>query len=272
MVFANASQTGYSMIVGTRIEGFVTILTVISSVILAIVITRPVKGLAIDNDDSIAYGNQYYFSWITLFSSIVLFERYITASSNFTISQSAIWKTRTFPMWVCLFFAYIMILASCSDYHLMLCKGDEKIQPFCRRCVWGVVVGIIGAVISGGILCMKIVSGFAAPFLIEVGMNFWMCLISIIQVTFLTSDDGPAAAIGNLFYSSWLALLLTFAIASACHEDYLSAVDTQHQPVSTAEMPTLGQVLGHSDEDNEPRGNSDESSENETKQAHEVEP
>ena len=71
MVFANASQTGYSMIVGTRIEGFVTILTVLSSVILAIVITRPVKGLAIDNDDSIAYGNQYYFSWIILFSSIV---------------------------------------------------------------------------------------------------------------------------------------------------------------------------------------------------------
>lgn len=95
---------------------------------------------------------------------------------------------------------------------------------------------------------MKITRGITAPYLMEVGIVFWLFLLYLFEVAFITDNSGPGAPLGNLYYFSWISFLLTIAIANACHEDLLEA-QQPHQQVATTEMPNLGQVPNDNDTD-----------------------
>ena len=42
-------------------------------------------------------------------------------------------------------------------------------------------------------------------------------------VAYLTSEEGPGAPLGNLYYSTWLSFGIVFFVATSCFEEYQAA-------------------------------------------------
>lgn len=236
-----------SVILGTRFEAIITIVCLAFAIILVAIITGPGHGLAVDDDGAIAYGNQYYFAWVALFTCFVITQNMVATMFGINVAESIKTRSKSFSYWMALLFSSVVVMGSSAEYHGRQCGGmDERPQPFCSRCVFGITVGVIGVFFSGGIVVMKIVHGLASPFLIEVGICLWLALLYLFEVGFVTDNKGPGAPLGNLYYFSWISFLLTIGILNACHEDYLEA-QQPHQQVSQTEMPTLDQVPSDGD-------------------------
>ena len=157
-------------------------------------------------------------------------------------------RSKSFSYWMALMFCSFVVMGSSSEFHARKCSDGEE-DAACSRCVFGVVVGVVGVLFSGGIVVMKIVHGLASPYLIEVAVCVWLFLLYVFEVGFITGNNGPGAPLGNLYYFSWISFLLTIAIGNACHEDYADA-QMPHQPVpGSTEMPTLEQVENQTYED-----------------------
>ncbi len=230
-----------SIIIGTRYEAIITFICLAFAIILVAIITGPGHGLAVDDEGSIAFGNQYYFSWILLFTSFVITQHLVSAMFGVNIVEGIRSRSKSFSYWMTLLFCSVVVMGSASEFHGRQCGGDNKSRSLCDRAAFGVSVGVIGVLFSGGIVWMKIIHGLASPFLIEVGICLWLCLLYLFEVGFVTDNKGPGAPLGNLYYFSWISFLLTIAILNACHEDYVEA-QQPHQQVSQSEMPNLGQV------------------------------
>lgn len=239
-----------SVVLGTKAETSIIITCLAFAIVLVAIITGPGHGLAVDNDGSIAFGNQYYFSWVGLFTTFIITQNLIASRFGVNVMESMRNRSKSFSYWMALIFCSIVVMGSSSEYYGRRCSaaGNNKPQPFCSRCVFGITVGLIGIIFASGIVIMKITRGITAPYLMEVGIVFWLFLLYLFEVAFITDNSGPGAPLGNLYYFSWISFLLTIAIANACHEDLLEA-QQPHQQVATTEMPNLGQVPNDNDTD-----------------------
>lgn len=237
-----------SAILGTKVEVIITFVCLAFAIILVAIITGPGHGLAVDDDGSIAFGNQYYFSWVSLFTTFIITQHVVASMFGINVLASMKKMSKSFSYWMALIFSSLVVMGSSSEYYGRQCSGnDDKPQPFCSRCVFGISVGLIGVIFASGIVLMKIARGVNAPYLMEVGIVFWLFLLYIFEVGFITDNEGPGAPLGNLYYFSWISFLLTIAIGNACHEDLVEA-QQPHQQVATTEMPTLDDVPEDSNE------------------------
>ena len=50
-----------------------------------------------------------------------------------------------------------------------------------------------------------------------------MFICWIFGVAYLTSDQGPGAPLGNLYYFTWGSFLSAFMLLASCFEDYQAA-------------------------------------------------
>lgn len=263
MIVSHLQPTLQAMVIGTRAETSITLVCLAFSITLVAIITGPGHGLAVDNDGSIAYGNQYYFSWVSLFTMLYLTQFLIERKFGINVTDTMRMRSKSFSYWVALVFCSIVVMGSSSEYYGRNCsgKGGNKPQPFCSRTAFGISVGLVGLVFASGIVAMKIMHGVAASYLIEVGFAMWLFILYLLEVGFVTDNQGPGAPLGNLYYFSWISFLLTVAIGNACHEDYLEAQHPHvHEQVATTEMPTLNNVVDDVDADdgndvNVPAGN-----------------
>ena len=151
-------------------------------------------------------------------------------------------KSNSFLYWSGLLVASLIVMGTCSDLYDSNCDvgNDDKPQPFCRRTVYGIVVGALGTIFSLAIVVMKL--AFAAPFLIEVGTAGFLFILYIFEVAFLTTPNGPGSPLGNLYYFSWLSFGLTFMVGKTCREDYLEALNEIETQRVDRHMPSLDAI------------------------------
>jgi len=242
MIASHCHPSLRSIIGTTQIEGTITILTLVFSIILVAIVTGSGHGLAIDEDGSIAYGNQYYFSWIALGNSMVLSDQFVLKAWGVRISTSPLWTStaRSLKFWVGILFTSIVVMGSASEYYGRSCHGDDYQETLCGRCTFGIASGIIGGMFAGGILIMKVVRGVTFPFLVELWIAAALLIVYGLEVALVTDNQGPGAPLGNLYYFSWASFLLVIAILNACHEDYVRVVDGgQREQVTTVEVPAM---------------------------------
>jgi len=236
-------------VLGNKVEAILTFASLAFAIILTAIITGPGHGLAVDEDGAISFGNEYYFAWLALFSCFVLVQNLVSNLFGVNVVEGIQNRSKSFSYWMALMFCSLVVMGSSSEFHGRKCMNDDVNNAACSRSVFGVVVGIVGVLFSGGIVMMKITHGLASPFIIEVAVCVWLFLLYVFEVGFITGNNGPGAPLGNLYYFSWISFLLTIAIANACHEDYTDA-QMPHQPVpGSTEMPTLEQVENQTYED-----------------------
>lgn len=121
-------------------------------------------------------------------------------------------------------------MGSSANFFDTMCGGgggEEKGK--CSRAVFGIVLGALSTLASVGIVGMKIATA-KAPFLFEVGTAFLLVVLYGIGVAVITSQQGPGAPLGNLYYFTWGSFLAAFMILASCFEDYNAAAASNSGP------------------------------------------
>lgn len=231
-----------AIVIGNKIEAWTIVVLLIFWSVLVSLITGPNRGLAVDQEGGVNLGNLYYVSWAGFLCICTLGSMYVEDVFGINVRDKMKQKSNSFLYWSGLLVASLIVMGTCSDLYDSNCDvgNDDKPQPFCRRTVYGIVVGALGTIFSLAIVVMKL--AFAAPFLIEVGTAGFLFILYIFEVAFLTTPNGPGSPLGNLYYFSWLSFGLTFMVGKTCREDYLEALNEIETQRVDRHMPSLDAI------------------------------
>jgi len=209
------------LIVGTKIEGGITILLSIFWVATVSVVTDSRRGLAVDEFGAVANGNLYYFSWAGFLCSITLLVNYLRHVFHVDVAGELRSRSARLTTWSGLLATSLVVMGSSANFYDAMCGGDDDTGK-CSRAVFGIVLGAMATLAALAIVGMKIATA-NAPFLVEAGMAFMLVTLFGFGVAFITSEKGPGAPLGNLYYFTWGSFFLSFMILTSCFEDYNAA-------------------------------------------------
>ena len=213
-----------SLFIGTKLEGFFAVFLMVGWAAGVATVTDSDNNLAVDTEGQVANGNLYYFSWASFVCSVTIVSNYLQSVYNIDVAGEIQNKSKRMTLWSSMLAVCIVVMASSSNVYENVCRDSPRTESdkYCERTAVGISFGTIGTLIALAIVAMKI-SDNVVPF-------FWEGLAAIINVIFfafgvayITSNDGPGAPLGNLYYSSWTAFLLSLMLAKSCFEDYQSA-------------------------------------------------
>lgn len=215
-------------VVGTKVEGVLTLVLVIFWSATVAVVANASSGLAVDMSEdntinTIVNGNLYYFSWAGFVTSILLVVSYLR--SVFGVDLYGEFKNRAarLTLWAGLLSCQLVVMGASANILDTSCNGYSKTydptSSYCQRTRFGVAVGAIGTFIALGIVAMKMLTAIA-PLVVEGTLSFFLCILNGFGVGFLTSPEGPGSVIGNLYYFAWLSWFSSFMLIANIWEDY----------------------------------------------------
>lgn len=205
-------------IVGTKIEGVLCVLLVIFWIALVPVVTDSRTGLAVDNVGAVDNGNLYYFSWAGFVCSILLLVSYLQDAFGINVAGELKNRSPRLSLWSAHLATVIVVMGASANFYDSSC-GLNQNGSKCSRAVYGIVVGALATLGSVAIVGMKIATS-RAPFLAETLVSFILVILTGFGVAFITSQNGPGAELGNLYYFTWASFLTSFMLLANCVEDY----------------------------------------------------
>ena len=163
--------------------------------ILAITfIQNPKNGAAtsINNQgqEYIVYANLYFFSWLNFLAAVYLFGNVIR--DNFRYNPK-------FSQWVLLLCASIVLTATSVAIHEDVCNNAAAVV--CERLRYATAVGSLGIIFSG--ICILSTMFGCINRMVEIGSSALCCIFYFFGVVFLTTANGPASTLGNMYFSTW---------------------------------------------------------------------
>lgn len=232
-----------SIIVGTKVEGFIILILLTFWSALVAVVSDTRHGLATDASGSISNGNLYYFTWAGLFVGVVLMLNYIRSVYGIDISAELKARSKRLQYFVYLGIAGLIQMGSCAriyDNHCGLRSyglGESELGSvkFCRICKLGIVLGVFNAI---GSLIVALLLGFVLKggrgggssgrkipwlFTTEIVVSVVLVVLQAIGVAFLTSQEGPGAPLCNIFYSAWGCFIILLLLIGSWVEDWSTA-------------------------------------------------
>jgi len=228
-------------IVGTKVEGGLCLLLVIFWIALVAVVTDSRQGLAVDEVGAVDNGNLYYFSWAGFVCSILLLTSYLRDAFGINVAGELRNRSPRLSLWSAHLATAIVVMGSSANFYDSTCgiANNEK----CGRAVYGIVYGAMATLGAVAIVGLKIATS-KAPFLAEILLSFILVVLCGFGVAFITSQKGPGAELGNLYYFTWASFLTSFMLLASCVEDYNSAATSQSS--SMDEDPHSGPAIIHS--------------------------
>lgn len=235
VVFLHTRPVLSSVIQGTKVEGGITFLLLSFWSALVSIVSDTRHGLATDASGSITNGNLYYFSWAGLAVGVALALSYIRSVWGIDVTAELQNRARRLQYWVSLaIFGLVQMGSSarlydnhCGRANVGLGEAELGSVRFCSRCKFGVVLGILSAVLSATVAGLKMGTTNSGKvswlFTMEMVVSAVMVVSQAIGVAFLTSCQGPGAPLNNLFYSSWGAFGMVLVLAASCFDDFSAA-------------------------------------------------
>mmetsp|Transcript_3901 Transcript_3901/g.7421 ORF Transcript_3901/g.7421 Transcript_3901/m.7421 type:complete len:152 (-) Transcript_3901:103-558(-) len=137
----------------------------------------------------------------------------------------------------------IIVMGTSADIFRNNCTGKNPDQNlnYCERSKLAISIGTIGTVFALVTISMKTLKS-DIPFLVEFVSSIGLFIVFAFGVAFITSEYGPGAPLGNLYYSCWTAFILSFLIVSSCVEDYQSTRTTIGNDEPTHLPPPTGEI------------------------------
>eukprot|EP00536_Pseudo-nitzschia_multiseries_P006405 jgi/Psemu1/255374/estExt_Genewise1Plus.C_1340110 len=212
-------------IVGTKLEGVVTMLLCVFWSATVSVVANASSGLAVDNsmDNTIVNGNLYYFSWAGFVTSILLVVEYLRAVFGVDVYGEVSNRAARLTLWAGFLSCQLVVMGASANILDKECSGfndsHSSDSSYCRRTKYGVSVGAIGTCLALIVVAMKMLTTIA-PMVVEGALAFLLCVMNGFGVAFLTSAEGPGSPIGNLYYFSWFSWLSSFMLIASVYEDY----------------------------------------------------
>jgi len=217
------------LIVGTKIEGALCLILVVFWVALVAVVTDSRQGLAVDELGAVDNGNLYYFSWAGFVCSILLLISYLQDAFGINVGSELRTRSPRLSLWSAQLATAIVVMGASANFYDGACGIGQG--SACSRAVYGIVYGALATLASVAVVGMKIATG-KSPFLVESLASVVLLILSGLGVALITSQNGPGAELGNLYYFTWATFLTSFMLLASCIEDYKSASgggNLQHQ-------------------------------------------
>jgi len=210
-------------IIGTRLEGIITILLAAFWSATVSVVANAATGLAVDTakDNTIVNGNLYYFSWAGFVTSILLVVSYLRGVFGVDVYGEVKNRAARLTLWAGFLACQLVVMGASANILDKDCSGygDGNNTSYCRRTKFGISVGAIGTSFALMVVAMKMLTT-VSPLVVEGGLALFLCIMNGFGVAFLTSAEGPGSPIGNLYYFSWLSWLCSFMLIASVYDDY----------------------------------------------------
>lgn len=235
VVFFHTRPLLIILIMGTRVEGITILILVTFWSALVGIVSDTRHGLATDSSGSISNGNLYYFSWAGLATGVTLMISYVSSVYGIDFTAELRNRAKRLQYWAWLGVIGSIQMGSSArlfDNHCGRSSfglGEEEMGSikFCRRCQLGIVIGILSAIVSMSLMGIKlgVTSNGSLPWLYttELILSCALVVFQAVGVALLTSQEGPGAPVGNLFYSSWGSLVVGLILTASCVEDWSDA-------------------------------------------------
>jgi hypothetical protein len=229
------SRTYSVYLVGRKVEGGIILILSLFWASIVAVVSNARNGVAInpDQDNTVANGNLYYFSWAGFVTSILLFVTYLKSIFGLDLVGEMQSRAARLTVWAGMLACQLVVMGSSANIYDKDCVPQSQSDAYCSRTSYGIALGCIGTLSALGIVAIKMVTK-VAPYVIEVSLALLLLILNTFGVAFITSADGPGSPIGNLYYFSWLSFLCIMYIVSKCYEEYRSA------PERTVDEPSDG--------------------------------
>lgn len=235
--------------VGTKIEGVICFILAIFWIATVAVVTDSRHGLAVDDNGAVDNGNLYYFSWGGFVCSVLLCVSYLNHAFSVDIAGELKTRSARLTLWAATLATSLVVMGSSANFFDNTC-GDDNEPDKCSRAVFGIVLGALATLAAVCIVGMKVATA-RAPFLVETLISFLLVILYGLGVAFITSQKGPGAELGNLYYFTWASFLISFALLASCFEDYNAASDMQtgggqsHVAMDSPPVSPTGMEMNH---------------------------
>merc|ERR1712165_33430 len=198
------------------------------------VVTDSRQGLAVDEVGAVDNGNLYYFSWAGFVCSILLLTSYLQDAFGINVAGELRNRSPRLSLWSAHLATAIVVMGSSANFY----------DSTCGSAVYGIVYGAMATLGAVAIVGLKIATS-KAPFLAEIMVAFILVVLCGFGVAFITSQRGPGAELGNLYYFTLASFLTSFMLLASCVEDYNNAAVSQSSS-SMDDDPHSGPAVIHS--------------------------
>lgn len=220
VIIMQLHPVGATLFVGTRIEGVIILILAAFWAATVSIVSDTRNGLAVDPmTGAVTNGNLYYFSWAGFVCSVMLIVSYLRGVFGVDLAGEIKNRAARLTPWSALLAAQLVVLGASANIYDSDCTPLMNTQTFCTRTEFGIAVGAIGVAFSLVIIGMKIATS-SASFMAEAVVAIISTILNGFGVGFITSPGGPGAALGNLYYFSWISLICSAMLVASCFETY----------------------------------------------------
>ncbi len=152
--------------------------------------------------------------------SILLFTSYLQDAFGINVRGTLTTRSPRLSLWSSNLATVLVVMGASANFYDGACGLGNNVT--CNRAVYGIVYGALATLAAVAIVGMKIATG-RAPFAFEICFSFFLVILSGVGVALITSQSGPGAELGNLYYFTWASFLTSFMLLASCVEDYKSA-------------------------------------------------
>jgi len=218
------------------------------------------NSLAVDADGNIVNANLYFFSWLSLITTVWLLVRYGEQVNDSVMATSG--NIACAGYWAGICVASLVAMASSIEMYakgVTLGDGRQYDCPaeqdfgsgYCERLKFAVALGVIATVSAGicSLLSFKMTSA------VHASASFLMLFAWALGVAFVTfGDKSPGNSVGNLYFSSWFAFILSLFMVSTSIKNYLAEREerrgqTENEQGNKAGDPSLDTERGERTDD-----------------------
>jgi hypothetical protein len=206
-------------ILGTKLEGIITVILAAFWAATVAVVANASTGLAVDASqaNTIVNGNLYYFSWAGFVTSILLVISYLRGVFGVDLVGEVKNRAARLSVWAGFLACQLVVMGASANILDKDCSGVDS--TYCKRTKFGIALGAIGTFFALCVVAMKMLTA-VAPFVVEGVLALLLCVMNAFGVAFITSAQGPGSPIGNLYYFSWLSWLCSFMLVASVFDDY----------------------------------------------------
>mmetsp|Transcript_19172 Transcript_19172/g.28092 ORF Transcript_19172/g.28092 Transcript_19172/m.28092 type:complete len:368 (-) Transcript_19172:138-1241(-) len=212
----------------TKVEGFLLLILVAFWAAEVAVATDYRHGLAVSYNGAVVNGNLYYFSWAGFIALLSLLVSFLRSSWQVDLVGEINNRAIRLNCWTAFLVCTFVVMGSSANTWDHLCSNDEAGAKFCRLTMFGIILGVTGTVIALTIIGLKIVG--KSLFHAEVGLAVALLITYAFGVAHITSERGPGAPLGNLYYFTWGSLISCFAVCASLYEEYSSSKEDMPLP------------------------------------------
>jgi hypothetical protein len=182
-------------------------------------------------DDEIAVHNMFFASWGALIVSLMLFTKHFRR----IIGRE---EDKNVHHWIGLCVAGLVVLGESSRIYKDSCK-DSIDNDFCRRNVFGLVLGGATFIISGA------AAVFPMSAVLEQGGALFLFVAWCFGFAYLTFETGTAVTVGSIYFAIWAAVFFSMSMVAPALFDYVQTMKdtTTTTPPAAETVPDKSDVV-----------------------------